>query len=296
MSNSLSKLTHSFIKKILYTPPQEGEVCTTIIKKELENEKPSMIARFGSTEIKAILYPSFPFYVRPFVKKRVFENMFTLSGFFPSNEQSIRKFSKMMLEDMQLLDVLGCWRIEERFLQKYFPIAKRIKLSTLEPYLQKDPWSEVLKDKKVLVIHPFNATIENQYFNKREQLFADKRVLPEFQSFETIKAVQTIAGNGADFNDWFEALNYMKAEMDKKDFDIAIIGCGAYGFPLAAHAKRMGKKAVHLGGPTQMLFGVKGKRWVANDNFKEIINDYFVFPEDTDKIKNASKVEEGCYW
>lgn len=296
MSNSLSKLTHSFIKNILYTPPQEGEVCTTIIKKELENEKPSMIARFGSTEIKAILYPSFPFYVRPFVKKRVFENMFTLSGFFPSNEQSIRKFSKMMLEDMQLLDVLGCWRIEERFLQKYFPIAKRIKLSTLEPYLQKDPWSEVLKDKKVLVIHPFNATIENQYFNKRELLFADKRVLPEFQSFETIKAVQTIAGNEADFKDWFEALDFMKGEIDKKDFDIAIIGCGAYGFPLAAHVKRLGKKAIHLGGPTQILFGVKGKRWIENDNFKDVINDYFVFPEDTDKIKNASKVEEGCYW
>jgi hypothetical protein len=296
MSNSLSKLTHSFIKKMLYALPQDGEVCTTILKKELENEKPSMIARFGSTEIKAILYPSFPFYVRPFVKKRVFENMFTLSGFFPSNEESIRKFSKMMLEDMQLLDVLGCWRIEERFLQKYFPLAKRIKLSTLEPYLQKDPWSEVLKDKKVLVIHPFNATIENQYFNKREQLFADKRVLPEFKSFETIKAVQTIAGNEADFKDWFEALDYMKAEIDKKDFDIAIIGCGAYGFPLAAHVKRLGKKAVHLGGPTQMLFGVKGKRWLENDNFKNIINDYFVFPDNTDKIKNASKVEEGCYW
>lgn len=296
MSNSLSKLTHSFIKKMLYALPQDGEVCTTILKKELENEKPSMIARFGSTEIKAILYPSFPFYVRPFVKKRVFENMFTLSGFFPSNEESIRKFSKMMLEDMQLLDVLGCWRIEERFLQKYFPLAKRIKLSTLEPYLQKDPWSEVLKDKKVLVIHPFNATIENQYFNKRELLFADKRVLPEFKSFETIKAVQTIAGNGADFKDWFEALDYMKAEIDKKDYDIAIIGCGAYGFPLAAHAKRMGKKAFHLGGPTQILFGIKGKRWIENENFKNIINDYFVSPGGTDNIKNSSKVEEGCYW
>ena len=88
----------------------------------------------------------------------------------------------------------------------------------------------------------------------------------------------------------------MKAEMDTKDFDVVIIGCGAYGFPLAAHAKRRGKKAIHLGGPTQMLFGIKGKRWVENENFKAILNEHFVFPEDTDKIKNASKVEEGCYW
>ena len=26
------------------------------------------------------------------------------------------------------------------------------------------------------------------------------------------------------------------------------LGCGAYGFPLAAHVKRMGKKAIHMGG------------------------------------------------
>jgi len=58
----------------------------------------------------------------------------------------------------------------------------------------------------------------------------------------------------------------------------------------------MGKKAIHLGGPTQMLFGIKGKRWIENGNFKDIINDCFVFPGDTDKIANASKVEDGCYW
>ena len=296
MSNSISKLTHNIIKKMLYTLPEEGEVCTTIIKSELVSNKPTMIARFGSTEIKAILYPSFPFFIRPFVKKRVFGNMYTLSGFFPSNEATIRKFSKLMIEDMKLLDVLGCWRIEERFLQKYFQSAKRIKLNTLEPYLQKDPWSEVLENKKVLVIHPFNTTIESQYTNNREQLFADKRVLPQFKSLETIRAVQTIAGTDSTFSDWFEALDAMKAEMDTKDFDVVIIGCGAYGFPLAAHAKRMGKKAIHLGGPTQMLFGIKGKRWIENENFKAILNKHFVFPEDTDKIKNASKLEEGCYW
>ena len=296
MSNSISKLTHNIIKKMLYTLPEEGEVCTTIIKSELVSNKPTMIARFGSTEIKAILYPSFPFFIRPFVKKRVFGNMYTLSGFFPSNEATIRKFSKLMIEDMKLLDVLGCWRIEERFLQKYFQSAKRIKLNTLEPYLQKDPWSEVLENKKVLVIHPFNTTIESQYTNNREQLFVDKRVLPQFKSLETIRAVQTIAGTDSTFSDWFEALDYMKAEMDTKDFDVVIIGCGAYGFPLAAHAKRRGKKAIHLGGPTQMLFGIKGKRWIENENFKAILNKHFVFPEDTDKIKNASKVEEGCYW
>lgn len=296
MSGKLSKLAHKIIKDILYIRPTEGGICSSIIKEELEKDKPSMIARFGSTEIKAVLYPKTSRLIQPLIKKRVFTNMQMLSGFFPSNEKTILQFSEMMYDDMKLIDVLGCWRIEERFLQKHFPAAKRVELRALEPYLQEDPWSAVLEGKKVLVIHPFNGTIEKQYNTNRENLFADQRVLPQFKSFETIQAVQTVAGGDSIFPDWFAALDFMKSEIDKKDFDIAIIGCGAYGFPLAAHVKRIGKKAVHLGGPTQMLFGIKGKRWMDNAVFATIINDYFVLPSDKDKIKNAAKVEEGCYW
>lgn len=201
-----------------------------------------------------------------------------------------------MFEDMKQLDILGSWRIEERFLKKNYALAKVIQLNALEPYLQNNPWTEVLKEKKILVIHPFNKTIEKQYASNRKNLYKDDRVLPEFKSLQTIKAVQTIAGNRGEFADWFEALDYMKREIDNRDFDIAIIGCGAYGFPLAAHVKRIGKKAVHLGGPTQMLFGIKGKRWIDREDFNSIINNYFVFPDEEDKPRNLTKVEGGCYW
>ena len=33
-----------------------------------------------------------------------------------------------------------------------------------------------------------------------------------------------------------------------------------YGFPLAAEIKRMGRIAIHLGGVTQIMFGVIGSR------------------------------------
>lgn len=296
MTNYISNIIHKNVKKLFFRIPLEGEIVSQLIQKELLNQKSVMIARFGSTEIKAILYPYIPFFLRYFLKKRIFENMYTLSGFFPSNDETIRKFSKMMIDDMKLLDVLGSWRIEERFLEKFYPNAKRVKLSNLEPYLQKDPWSISLKDKNVLVIHPFNDTIESQYHFKQNNLFENPNVLPDFKSLQTIKAVQTIAGQKSDFNDWFSALDYMKAEIEKKDFDIAIIGCGAYGFPLAAHVKRMGKKAIHLGGATQILFGIKGKRWIENPNFNHIINEYFVFPIDADKVHYAHKVEDACYW
>ena len=62
--------------------------------------------------------------------------------------------------------------------------------------------------------------------------------MPEFE-LKTLKAVQTIAGEKDErFSTWFEALEYMFEETMKIDFDIAIIGCGAYGMPLAAKLKK----------------------------------------------------------
>lgn len=68
--------------------------------------------------------------------------------------------------------------------------------------------------------------------------------------------MQTIADSRDErFSDWFEALEHMYSEAMKEDFDVAIIGCGAYGFPLAAKIKKAGKIGIHLGGAAQLLFG-----------------------------------------
>ncbi|RYU93724.1 hypothetical protein [Emticicia agri] len=266
-----------------------------LIKYELMEDKPTMIARFGSTEIKAILYPRLPSPIRSIVRERIFRNMEVLSGFFPSNDSNIYRFSELMIEDMQELDILGSWRAEEKFLKDFINKSIKVELKALEPYFSNEPWSAVLEGKKVLVINPFSETIKKQYNEKRKLLFSNKFVLPEFH-LDTIQAVQTIARNGSDFKDWFEALNYMKSAINEKDFDIAIIGCGAYGFPLAAHIKRLGKKAIHLGGPTQILFGVKGKRWEENNSFLNIINEHFISPSIYETPKDINKVEQGCYW
>src|ERR1017187_1032900 len=252
----------------------DGLRSAIIIKEELNNQKPSMIARFGSNEIKAVIYPSAPFFIKQLFKKQILNNMYNVAGFFPVTDENINRFSALMLEDIKMVDILASWRIEETLFKKTLSQVKKIKLRTLEPYFSDDPWSSVLEDKNVLVVHPFNKSIEKQYLTKRELIFKDPRVLPQFKSLQIIKSVQTIAGNKSPFKDWFEALDYMKMQISSKEFDIAIIGCGAYGFPLAAHVKRMGKKAIHLGGPTQILFGIKGKRWENNPDFKDIINEH----------------------
>ena len=91
----------------------------------------------------------------------------------------------------------------------------------------------------------------------------------------------------------------MYKEAMKLDFDIAILGCGAYGLPLAAKIKQAGKQAIHLGGVTQILFGIKGKRWEEMEDYryiKNLMNDAWVYPNVQDTPKNAKIVEGGCYW
>jgi hypothetical protein len=113
-----------------------------------------------------------------------------------------------------------------------------------------------------------------------------------------LKAVQTIGDNNEfGFDTWFDALKYMYDEAMKRDFDVVIIGCGEYGMPLAAMLKKAGKKAIHLGGVTQCLFGIKGSRWVNSPIDKKIpMNDYWIYPDESETPSGAQNVEGGCYW
>ena len=89
----------------------------------------------------------------------------------------------------------------------------------------------------------------------------------------------------------------MCGECEKIDFDIALLGCGAYGYPLAAHIKKMGKQAIHLGGCLQILFGLKGRRW--DEEEPDIVaryNDYWHYPMASEVPKGSGDVEGGTYW
>ena len=122
-----------------------------------------------------------------------------------------------------------------------------------------------------------------------------------------VEAVQSLGGESSDFANWFAALEWMKREIDREPYDVCLIGCGAYGFPLAAHAKRTGHQAIHLGGALQLLFGIKGKRWenpyygvnewgIKRGCYSNLINEYWVRPNDTQRPQNAQQVEGACYW
>jgi hypothetical protein len=285
--------------------------------------EPCMIARFGTTELITInnytCITSSQSYLKkiwsyisdnthtPWWYQENFHFLEVYSGVFPPTEETSVNFAKHYLNDIPLIDLLGSFQYYEKFM----PLKKEIvnvHLEALYPFFVDRPWTRALKGKKVLVVHPFEETIKTQYF-KRNLLFENAEVLPDFELI-TLKAVQSAAGIEAPFKDWFEALKFMEDQISRIDFDICILGCGAYGLPLAAHVKRMGKKSFHIGGGLQLLFGIKGKRWdktakygswynipeLFEKNYCTLYNDSWIRPLEIDTPKSANKLDGATYW
>lgn len=280
-----------------HTPLLEAQQANEKIMEWLREGKPRMIARFGSTEA-AVTAEAIG--VALGVKKRIVCRGLTAirdsSGFFPNDHESVFRFGMMMKDVAADVDMLGVWTT---FMQGYIinHYCRRdtvlTNIHSLDSFMYPEhPWSEALAGKKVLVIHPFADSIREQY-KRRQHLFPSPNILPEFE-LKIIKAVQTLGGLGDKrFATWFDALDFMTEEASAVDFDVALIACGAYGFPLAARIKKMGKISIHLGGVLQVLFGIKGKRWDLN-SVSDLYNDYWVRPETFEKPTNAAT--EKNYW
>lgn len=320
------KLLHRVYFK-LWVPPRDSkknciinpELASEKIYNLLTSDKPCLICRYGGFELDCVLnYLSikqggFPIWDYITNKRSqwwwnytTLEKMKYNAGFFPIEIPLIERFCEKMLEASKEIDVLGHWLNQETQLKEFWSSSiEKVNLLMLEPYWAKNPWTRALKGKKVVVVHPFAELIERQYREKRTVLFENQDVLPEFE-LRTVKAVQSLGGDCNQFKDWFEALDWMKGKLDKEPYDVALIGCGAYGMPLAAYAKKTGHKAVHLAGALQLLFGIRGKRWDESNygiqefgvqnKYKELMNETWVYPDDTCKPKSYKNVENGCYW
>jgi hypothetical protein len=257
---------------------------------------PAMITRFGFTERGCVLFfHQYRAAGQPY-PARTLRTMSDNSGFFPATPENLDRFSALYLDAVKSADAMCLWLMpgEEVLCREFCPAAILVEPRSLEPYYNRRPWSAVLAGKKVLVVHPFARSIERQYHESRPQLFRNPDVLPAFE-LKTVPAVQSL-GNPAGFPDWFAALAHMQRQIAATDFDIALIGAGAYGLPLAAFVKSLGKQAVHLGGAAQLLFGIKGRRWDNYPRMARLYNEHWARPLPEERPSTADKVEGGCYW
>ena len=270
------------------------------ISKQILNDRAFIVSRFGNVELEWYiqqkvmrrnllirLYAFFTFQTDVWrLKHRVIKH----SYFVPGNIENSLFFERTMDAVIPEIDFLASWSKGET--SKYLKLKENIPytfLFDIEPYKASIPWTLALKGKKVLVINPMVDLFEKQ-LNERVNLFK-KETLPEF---ELVK-LKSLFFDDEVYDTWQKVFEFYEREIPKLDFDVAIIGCGTWGMPICKIVKDLGKGAIHLGGATQLMFGVMGKRWKDWPDYAALVNEYWI-TEHKEKPKVAEVIEGSCYW
>jgi hypothetical protein len=263
--------------------------------------KPGVAGKIGGTEMKL---------VRVYWRKRdagdVCQNFgryawwaYVSSGIYPNDARTLSRFCREYLPVLGEIDLLSVWFNfgEARARRLFAPKAELCRITALEPYFHERPWSAQLAGKRVVVVTPFEKTTLSQYARREKIWRTNPSILPEFGSLRIVRCPQ-LAGimEEPEYPDWFAGLDALKARLSAEPFDVAIIGAGAWSLPLAAHAKALGAFGVHMGGATQLLFGIMGGRWRGNKLFEPFVNDAWTAPADEERPKKFRLQENGSYW
>ncbi len=161
-----------------------------------------------------------------------------------------------------------------------------------------NPWFGSLSGKKVLFISPFTETMKKQWM-RYDKVCGENKCLPMDMEPVFLQSIWYKGGNDTGderFDDFFDALEYLKNELNHIEFDIALISCSSFSTFLATTIKKMGKQAIQYGGELQLLFGIVGRRWEDNGAIQRYVNDYWVRPSETERPQGWNKLEGGCYF
>lgn len=258
----------------------------------IKNNIPCAIGKIGVVELKLLNC-----YLQQYFSPDVIHEGQYVAGIYPYNFQNYCKFAKEYSQALKFIDALAIWNTILSDLEKnicHQIKATPISLQDIEPYFHNKPWSSHLKNKKVLVISPFADTILKQYAI-REQIWT-RDILPKFE-LTTIKYPNAnTVDHKNQYNSTFDVIEVVKHQMDSIDYDVALIGVGAASIPLTAYAKKCNKIGIHMGGATQILFGIRGKRWDNIAEFHTFFNKYWTRPSKEETPEKVELVEGACYW
>ena len=271
-----------------------------ILAEAVRSARPLAAGKMGLSELRGFLHflkrtAQAPGKKSPY-PRYVVELLHLNAGVFPSEDELFDRFGAIFRDAVKQMDILVSWDLpkELSIFNRFAPYAALVPRVSLDAFYSSEPWTSALEGKRVLVISPFANSIRRQYA-RRTLIWKDPRILPEF-TLHTVRAPLSAGLVPPAHKNWVAALDDLKAQMDALDYDVALVGAGAFSLPLATHAKARGRIGVHLGGTTQFLFGVYGGRWKDNPDFAAYINEDSIRPGETETPQTVQKIENGCYW
>ena len=163
----------------------------TFIANAIQQNRPFFVGRLGGYELSAMIqYLEHRLTLNAPVTKHLIHN----AGLFNIRQTTLEQFARLYFQSCGELDIIGRhWNgMENYVISAYAPKAKITDMFFIEPYFPnvKSVWTKSLQGKNVLVIHPFENSIQRQY-QKRTLLFFFFFILKEFNlinlfEFQTI--------------------------------------------------------------------------------------------------------------
>ena len=277
-------------------PDVTGDAAQCAIARMI-HEGGRLIGRVGETEGRAVA-----FYLRhrmaqsehalPY-EPRNRHRLKSFAGFFPTGDDDIDVMARLYIEAIARIDLYAAWTPHDRLLCPR--AALKCRLHDFDPFFTQQRWPLALAGKRVTVVSPFKKTILAQWA-KREALFATP-TLPDFD-LSVVAAPLTQCEQDVAGQDWFDNLHRLDREVAATDPEVVIIGAGAYGLPIGAMTVARRTTAIVLGGPTQLLFGIMGNRWLIYPDYAALQNAAWVRPRPDERPAGYERMETagGAYW
>lgn len=305
IGNKLGKKDKEITKKQLNRNVQSISSLSCELGKWIESCKPMLLARLGGTEGRiAGQYCEKKLSLRKEYEPSILEWLFSTSGFFADDYDDIIKavdqYAELTIDGLKECDYLSATfpkKIYMPYFFKYYATNATPTFSDFGPYFDiptEKTWVGALKGKKVLVINSFTDSIEYQYKRKDKLVKSKEYELPDFELITYKTYVTQVGERPGGFKNFFQVLEKMLTEIKKIEFDVALIGAGAYGFPIAVEIKRMGRIAIETCGKTPTFFGVYGERDL-KDGLEKYKTDAWIRPIE-EPPKKYKEIENGCYW
>jgi len=198
--------------------------------------------------------------------------------------------TNMFLHEGFIMNIFNA--VKDRFIQHYN--IKNLVILNGTVFVDRIPGIlSHLKDKKVLVVSPFDGLIKQQYDSGNVYKIYD--TFPVVKSLDVIKFPYCFFNDGP-HNNYHETLEHVFQQIKQVDFDIVLFGCGSYGHMLCHKVDtELNKEAMYIGGSLTVIFGILATREKNHCNLTT--NEYWIKEiPDSYKPPNYKLIEGGCYW
>lgn len=288
----------------------ENENLSNYLINKINKNQPFIIPRIAGIENKlahhGIMIRQKVIQYNPSTFKHILKVMKNNAGIHITNINSLLKYSFRYIEAFKQCDLFFDWEPWGNVANFYIDSIQFIHTNfqknrswafvlDIFNYIQGNPWTLSLKNKRLLIISPFSESI-SQKIPIREKIYGID-LFPGCE-FICLKPPQTQGDNiSQEFDIELESfINKIKSIEDQ--FDIALVSCGGYGNLVCSEIYKMNKSSIYVGGVLQMYFGIYGSRWERerSDIMTLYKNEYWSRPKEEERPKGYQNVEGSCYW